>query len=324
MFIFVGCAGGGSSSLFCQRIVAAINQTDPNLRATFTDVKSALNNPEGLLGDYDLLFAYGAIEAVQIHNAFDFGQIFDVILVAPQVRYLLEKKQALMADYQTVVADISGEIFGRMDGVVAFDELRGELLLIDLLREYRSSLLQASKSADKDLEILVIGADHKNPQFTQVFDQWQTQMGIRSIRQTFNLTNLLQYQPTVDFEIRFLFGAFVQLDEQTLPNIERRIDAMVVVSERPETALKQLRLKMSSAHIPVLMVNHQQSVKGSQIAELNQELLDFITLVQYQSEAAVGSTNVFKPKIKSAKKHTAFHQQFVAGTTKISLQVQIF
>ena len=306
MFIFVGCAGGGSSSLFCQRIVTAVNTTDPNLKATVTDVQTALHDPEAVLGNNDLLFAYGAIDALQLYNAFDFGQVFDVILVAPQVRYRTEEKRALMADYPTMLIDLPNDIFGKMDGVIAFDRLRGELLSLDWLRAYRSSLLPTGKSSDKDIEILVIGADHQDPQFTQVFEQWQTQLGIRTLRQTFTIVNLLQYRPLVDYEIRFLFGSFAQLDQKTLPNIERRIDGMIVVSERPEVSLKKLRSKMATARIPVLMVDDRDVRQSSRLANLNKALLDFMCLVQFQTEAATGATTVFKKKVKPVKKKTAF------------------
>lgn len=116
----------------------------------------------------------------------------------------------------------------------------------------------------------------------------------------------MQYRPLVDYEIRFLFGSFAQLDQKTLPNIERRIDGMIVVSERPEVSLKKLRSKMATAHIPVLMVDDRDVRQSSRLANLNKALLDFMCLVQFQTEAATGVTTVFKKKVEPVKKKTAF------------------
>lgn len=72
MFIFVGCAGGGTSSIFCQKIVKEINGTDSNLTAAFDHFETIMKKQRGYGEAYDLVFAYGSMDALKGYNAFEF------------------------------------------------------------------------------------------------------------------------------------------------------------------------------------------------------------------------------------------------------------
>lgn len=306
MFIFVGCAGGGTSSMFCQRIAKAINATDPNLTAAFGGVNEVLADPIACIGDHDLMFAYGSIDVVRGYSAFDFGQLFDAILVAPQVKYLTVTKQKIMANYPTIVEDIPSEIFGKMNGEVAFEELRGELIMLDLLRGYQSSLQTASKNADKDIEILVLNADHRNQQLAKVFANWQ-RYGIRVLTETYTLEGLYQFDPPVDFELRLLFGATMQLNQQDFVRISRRIDGLIIFSETPKTAFRDWRQQLDDADIPTAILDARMLEKRADVTQLSAELTDFIQTVEFQAEATAGQIRLPKLQTKKAKKqHTLF------------------
>lgn len=289
MFIFVGCAGGGTSSMFCQRIAQAINETDPNLRAAFADVQTVLGDPTMAIGKCDLMFAYGSIDAVRAYSAFDFGQLFDVIMVAPQVRYLTGKKQEIMARFPTVVEDIPSKVFGTMDGRKAFAELRGELINLDWRRGYQSSSQQSGKYGDKDVEILVINADHRNRQLTTLFEQWRQDQGICVLTESYTLEGLYRFEPHEDFEFRWLFGAVQQLVPADFVRISRRIDGLIVFSDRPADALPKLRQQFRQAGVLTTAIDARLLMRHGDLKQLDEQLMAFCQDVALSHRSHVGA-----------------------------------
>ncbi|WP_262316555.1 PTS sugar transporter subunit IIB [Lacticaseibacillus parakribbianus] len=223
MYIFVCCAGGGSSSLFCARLAKAINETDENLTASFDTVDAVLS-ASPFAPAADLVFAYGAVDAIRPATAYDFGSRFDVVLVAPQVRYLTAAKQAVLADYPTVVADMDRRVFGLMDGNRGYQELLDQLLTLDLMRGFQSGLGFASKRGDKDLELLVVGASRSDRAMRNLTAALLA-AGIRTVQERFTIDGLYDFHPQNEFEVRLMFGA--RLTPELIPKVARRIDGVI-------------------------------------------------------------------------------------------------
>lgn len=228
MFIFVGCAGGGSSSMFCQKIVEAIHADTTALTATFDDVGSVINDKKNLGDRFDLIFAYGGIDFISNVTAFDFGTIFDVVFVAPQVRYRTKDKVRLLQDYPTIVRDLDSKIFCTMNGPVAFSLLLDELLGLDLLRSSVSPKHPETKNGDKNIELLVLDGERDGRFFKNFFGAAE-KMGFRIVQQDYSLETLFDFHPREEFDLRFLFADSRTIDKSNFPKMSRRIDGVVNV-----------------------------------------------------------------------------------------------
>ncbi|MHC5248081.1 PTS sugar transporter subunit IIB [Enterococcus sp. LJL90] len=281
MFIFVGCAGGGSSSLFCQKIAQHVNEEDQNLTAVALDAFTALAKYKAYGDKYDLIFVYGGINALSASSAFEFGQLFDVVFVAPQVRYLTKEKIRLLADYPTVVQDIPPKIFGMMDGQQAYADLLDQLIELDYQRGYQSAIHSASKAADKNMEILVINGNADGRLFTQFFE-YLGELGIRPIAEKFSLEGLFDFQPQTDFDIRFLFGNSETLNKADMPKISRRIDS-VILPRSLQFPFTEEKAWLKDYQIPYLLVS-QQDFYRNEFTQINQLFLTMLIQAAFKTE----------------------------------------
>lgn len=284
MFIFIGCAGGGTSSMFCQRIVQEINTTDENLSAVFDSVEAVLKKQRALGGAYDLIFAYGGLDVIRGSNAFEFGKLFDVILVAPQVRYLMASKQRLLQNYPTIVKDLPPQLFGRMDAKSGYQEILAELITLDDERAYLSSILDTTKRADKNPELLWLAGDQKHPLVTQLLDHWQDKLNLRVLQQSFNVELLYDFVPEKDFDLRLLYCPAIALDEESLPKIARRIDGLIV-APGARARVKELAKWLKAYDIPYYQLTYQMYDDLLQVEDLN-NLDDFLLAVAQHTEFA--------------------------------------
>lgn len=276
MFIFVGCAGGGTSSLFCQRMVTEINSNDENLRAVFADIEQVLRKQIAYSTNYDLVFAYGGIDCIRSYNAFDIGQLFDVVFLAPQVKFLLPSKVELLKEYPTIVKAIPMKLFGTMNSAQGRDLLLDELIDLDLRRNYQSQILVSSKSSDKDFEIFVAGLNSEDSYFTELLSLLDSQ-NIRVVKESFQLEILYDFHPEADFEIRFVFGGLSTLNEDMFSKVSRRIDAFIL-SSNAFRIFEKKTLWLDDYKIPYFVVNNPKSSKEKA------ELWDFLVNTQYQTE----------------------------------------
>lgn len=298
MFIYVGCAGGGTSSMFCQRIVKEIQQRDENLRAVFEDVQRVAKNAAAYSGAYDLVFAYGGAGAIREYTAFEFGSLFDVVYIAPQVRFMTPAIRELLAPYPTLVRDIPMAIFGNMDAAQAYPLLLEELVLLDDERAAQSGQKNATKGSDKNMELLVLGqaSDSRSmARFTAYLDRWE----IRTVRQRFSLSVLYQ-EPQEDFDLRLLFARQEDLQEE-LPRIARRIDGLILFPAVNGLAPK-IKDWLKAYRIPILVAD-LESIQQKEDDRAFSELLAFLLAVQihteYRSERQVAALEA--PKLAKRK-----------------------
>ncbi|WP_225046725.1 PTS sugar transporter subunit IIB [Lacticaseibacillus kribbianus] len=298
MHIFVCCAGGASSSMFCARLAQAINTTDENLSASFDTVDAVLaQSPFAPCAD--LVFAYGGIDAIRPATAYDFGSLFDVVLVAPQVRYLTPAKQAVLADYPTVVADMDSRVFGLMDGNRGYQALLDQLMTLDLMRGFQSGLDFASKRGDKDLELLVVGAS-RTDRAIETLTQGLAAQGIRTVQEHFELDKLFDFHPKTDFEVRLLFGA--RLTKPDIPKVARRIDGVIRFSDqKPAAPTWDARYRLPSVRLSPDLIN-----KNADPTALLGAVTDFLLAADAVAQGTANVQSAFFETPPPAKKVKSF------------------
>ena len=281
MFIYVGCAGGGTSSMFCKKIVDEINQADENLTAVFDDFDSVGRKQNSYGEMYDLVFAYGSIDQIRFDTAFEMGNLFDVVFVAPQVRYLTKKKQEILDEYPTLVRDIDMKIFGTMNAHVAYDQLLDELLHLDFERGSILKNGRTTKNRDKDIELFILGGDRKNAFFIRMFAYWES-LGIRTRIECYSLQTLYDFSTDEEFDLRILFGNSSHLSKEEFPKFAKRIDGLLV-SPLVKTSLSQRQGWLDDYQIAtqVLSNTDYMAKSGEKAAD---ELLSFLEILMSRSE----------------------------------------
>ncbi|MBB5887963.1 hypothetical protein [Lactovum miscens] len=284
MFIFVGCSGGASSSMFCQRIVKEINENDENMTAAFASIDQVFQKSRAYGSMYDMVFAYGGIDSIHPYNAVEFGELFDVIFVAPQSNYLTATVKEYLKDYPSVVETLPRKLFGMMNGTGAYNILRGMLIELDLWRGYQSPNSTTNKSSDKDLEIFVAGAGHAEPYWQEIF-KFLDELEIRTVHQKFSLSELYDYQPIEDFEVRFLFGHMSMLQEKDFSKVARRIDGFLV-SPSSLVSLKNRLSWLLDYQIPYQRFDNSDAkklIKSNDFENEKNKVLDFLQNLELQT-----------------------------------------
>lgn len=301
MFIFVGCAGGGTSSLFCQQMVKEITNQDKNLTAVFAHYQQVMDKQRAYGNTYDLVFAYGGIDGIAGYNAFEFGKLFDVVLVAPQVRYRTKDKQELLANYPTIVRDIPSKLFGQMNGEKAYNELLADLIELDDQRAYFSSIFDPTRAADKNMEILILAGEGNNNFIIRLLSYWRN-LGLRIITDSYRLETLYDFAPQADYDLRILFASSAVLNTKELPKVARRIDG-IIVAPIGKGQIKKWQQVLTSYQLPVYQLEDDQyyDLRGkAELACLDDFLLDLGTRTEYTQE--IMKTDLEKEKLKPRKK----------------------
>lgn len=283
MFIYVGCAGGGTSSLFCQRIVKEITAQDANLKAVYDDVATVSEKRLAYGAHYDLVFAYGGAAAIRDYTAFEFGKLFDVVYVAPQVRFLTEGIRQSLQRYPTIVKDIPMKIFGRMDGKQAYRDLLTDLILLDDLRGSQSGQGFDTKAQDKNLELLLIGGDQQGALFKGILAYFE-KLGVELLVEPFSLSQLYRDDYPDDFEVRFLNGGLEDLNQRDFPRMARRIDGVIFLSLTQQLSQLQ-RQWLRDYRMPVLMIA-AKAVALQDITGISEAIREFLVTVQWFGEAS--------------------------------------
>lgn len=201
MFIYICCAGGMSSSMFCIRMADAINDIYPSLKATSAHISTVLSNEKGYSEKYDIILIYGGIDIISNSNAYEIGELLDVVFVAPQVSYLLASKQEILKEYPVILKLIDKKIFGSMNGSKASGDLLNELVALDLERSFVSSKIVGTKNSDKNIEILLNGVDQKGGFAKQLINSFE-EMGLRVVQGKYSIESLYNFQPKDDYDIR--------------------------------------------------------------------------------------------------------------------------
>lgn len=299
MFIFIGCSGGGTSSMFCQKITQA--SRNRSIRVKFYDVQTILDNP-GTYGNadaVDVVLAYGGIDFIRPDNLAEFTSLFDVVLVAPQMRYRTQAKQDLLKDYPVIVQDLDPLLFGRMRGELALDELLDLLVVLDEQRGFVSEKRQLNKSGDKNMEIFILGGDRKQVFFRE-FIQTMEQQDLRIIEESYHLESLYK-ESQQEFDLRILYGNSSAFTEKELPKLAKRIDLILTVPLL-SVQFDQKRAYIAEYQIPILTFDRQNYGRGDGAKEFERlapELVAASVKTEYSGEITIPKLEA--PKIRRKK-----------------------
>jgi len=124
MVVFVCCAGGATSSLFCQKVKNAQEEGD---KIYFDEIHDVIKELQaGNLNDYNIILGYGGAENVD--NSFleelKFKDMVELIWVAPQARFHVNRIKAIVEPLGIKCEAIDMITFGRMNGKKAIDDLK--------------------------------------------------------------------------------------------------------------------------------------------------------------------------------------------------------
>ncbi|WP_125703990.1 hypothetical protein [Lacticaseibacillus daqingensis] len=259
MFIYICCAGGASSSLFCARLGEAINASAEPLTACVTDLTNALATPATFGAQADLVIVYGSVDAVRPATVLAFGRLFDVILVAPQVRYRTARLATLLAGYQTQVRDLNARIFGRLAGDAGLVELREMLIELDLARGATDGARFVTAAGDRDLTLLVYGASRSDPAIQQL-TQDLLALDLHCAQTRFSLETLYEPPREALVDLRLVFGP--QVTPANVAQVARRIDGVVRFTDapaKPRAATWPADYKLPEVRLPRRLLNKGQS-----------------------------------------------------------------
>lgn len=285
MFVFIGCSGGGTSSMFCQKIALAAQPSA--VAINFYDVETVLAHPGTYGSQADVILAYGGIDFVRPDNVDAFARVFDVVLIAPQVRYRTQAKQALLKDYPVVVQELNSLLFGRMQGEVALAELLDLLLVLDEERGYVAQKSRLNKAGDKNMEVFVLGGDRQQA-FFQNFVQALAARGIRIQEESYHLESLYT-EGQQDFDIRFLYGNSSAFNEADLPKLAKRIDLVLAVPLL-SVSFDQKRDNLAAYRIPIIDLARQNYGRNAGAEELERITPEFVAAslqTEYTSELTI-------------------------------------
>lgn len=114
--VYICCAGGLTSSLFCSKISKA---TTPDDKLYFDDIESLGKKfKKGELDKYDIVLGYGPTSIINenlLKNTI-FTEMVDLVFIAPQARYFFNKVNELLKPYAISCNTIDRKTFGQMDG----------------------------------------------------------------------------------------------------------------------------------------------------------------------------------------------------------------
>lgn len=120
MLIYICCAGGMTSSMFCQKISKAADPAE----VYFGHLTDVISDFEHLSHTYPTLIAYGGEGEIN-HQALTpiFQPYVDQVLVCPQVRYKTASLQKLLEPLNIPCSDLDMRTFGNMNGEKALADI---------------------------------------------------------------------------------------------------------------------------------------------------------------------------------------------------------
>ena len=121
MILYICCAGGMTSSMFCKNISKKTNMT-----TYVNNVGSVLKNLDEIKDKYELIIMYGpatyfkknTIETYHLENEL-IG-----IWIATQVRYFKISFEKLVKSYYIPIESIDMKLYGSMDGSQGWKEIQ--------------------------------------------------------------------------------------------------------------------------------------------------------------------------------------------------------
>ncbi|WP_194191446.1 PTS sugar transporter subunit IIB [Clostridium chrysemydis] len=128
MVVYICCAGGATSGLFCNKIKKEYEKLG---KSVYVDdiytISRAFKKEE--LEDYDVILAYGPAEKVTSSFIRDYNidKFINLILVSPQVRYRVNDINKVLEGKNIPCAPIDMKVFGTMNGKLGLETIENLL-----------------------------------------------------------------------------------------------------------------------------------------------------------------------------------------------------
>lgn len=122
MMIYICCAGGATSSLFCENIQKSAVNSDVYIDSIFT----ILNDVESIIKKHSVILAYGPAgfltpDTIKQHHL---DKMLKGIWIAPQMRFMTNRIRKDFEDMEIPVESIDMHTFGMMDGKQAIRDIK--------------------------------------------------------------------------------------------------------------------------------------------------------------------------------------------------------
>lgn len=123
--VVVACAGGGTSSLLCTKIKKESEKLGKRCEYEgILEFKSLEKFDEYRKDGVELLLVYGGVQLFLMDEIMkEFGSLFEIGLVAPQMRHLLPKVEEECIKYNIKFEQIPMSDFGMMRGDKLFTRI---------------------------------------------------------------------------------------------------------------------------------------------------------------------------------------------------------
>lgn len=121
MLVYICCAGGATSSLFCSKIKKASKENT----ILVDNIMTIISNFKEYNERYKFILAYGPAEFIKESSIkeYNLNNIIDLILICPQVRYLLSSIKKLISPYNINCDVLDMKTFGTMNGEKALKDI---------------------------------------------------------------------------------------------------------------------------------------------------------------------------------------------------------
>ena len=122
--IYINCAGGGTSSLFCSKIDSFAKSVDRKICYEWLgDIIDIIKkNDDSKYKYYEYVLLYGGTQVILTRADFPL-EIFDLIWICPQTRYFYNDVKSKCDKYKVPCENIDMLTFGRMNGDKALEYL---------------------------------------------------------------------------------------------------------------------------------------------------------------------------------------------------------
>lgn len=120
MVVFICCSGGATSSMFCVHLKKAMTDA----KVIYDYVPNITKEYEKFTSEYDYVLLYGGLQMITKQTAADFDKYCDLILVCPQVHHHFPAAEAVMAEYKTPIKKLNPKIFGMINGLKVYNDIK--------------------------------------------------------------------------------------------------------------------------------------------------------------------------------------------------------
>lgn len=118
MMVYICCAGGATSGMFCSKIEKAVGK-EYNIYVNFIDdLQREFKQDKDAFEKYDLVLGCGPVEAITpaFMRETNFKDMCNLVIIAPQMRFRIEQIRKVLTPYGIPCETLDVRAFGTMDG----------------------------------------------------------------------------------------------------------------------------------------------------------------------------------------------------------------